>query len=251
MRKILLLLLLLEPLSNAYSQNNPTAYFIDQLNMVSTSSRIDTNAYGEVITVSEFKQNNVKLNAGMEMERYFLGTPFFMNGWYKGKVALEGSEPVSGLMAYDLNKNKLYYSKNQNSQAVELQPNDFTINGVQFSKFEGEYSGAGNYYYETLIMENPMLLKQYDCNYTQTKTQADHGYGSGSSSKYEGEFVQTVKYYFALDKRMNLVKNKKSFFRSMGEYSEDSFAYSKKEKLNLKKEEDIIKLGRYLAGLEK
>ncbi len=249
MNKLALILIGIFVSSSLRAQNLTPAYFVDRLNMESATSRIDTNDFGEVILVSEFKTNNVKVNSNMEFERYYLGTPFFENGWYKGKVILEGGEPVEGVMAYDLVRNVVYYSKNATTNAIELRPMDFTIGTTQFSKFEGEYSGAGNYYYETLVASSPMLLKQYVAKYSQSKSEVDNGYGSTSTDKYEGEYVKEIKYYVALDGRLNLVKNKKAFFRSLGPYSEEATAYVRREKLKIGDEEDTIKLITYLGTL--
>lgn len=66
----------------AFSQNNPTAYFIDRMNLQSSGSRIDTNSRGEVILVSEYKNRNVKQVSDADYSRMYMGTPFFENGWY-------------------------------------------------------------------------------------------------------------------------------------------------------------------------
>lgn len=160
---------------------------------------------------------------------------------------LEGGDPVEGLTAYDLNTNVVYYSPGPNKNAVELKPTDFTIEDVRFSQYKDEYSGAGAYYYETLHLGKVSLLKQYDCTYIQTKSDVDNGYGSGQNSPYEGEYKKAEKLYLVVNNTMNLVKNKKAFCKSLGDYYDKAKQYSSKNKLNINKEEDAIQLAKYLS----
>ncbi len=248
MNKLLLLSLFCFSVIAALAQNNPPAYFVDRMNLQASDSRIDTNSRGEVILVSEYKNRNVRQVADTDYTRMYLGTPFFENGWYQGKVVLQGSEPVEGLMAFDLNKNVVYYSPGPNKNSVELRPTDFTIKGKKFSQFKDEFTGAGAYYYETLVYGEVMLLKQYECTYVQTKSDVDNGYGSGQTSPYEGEYKKTEKLYLVVENALNLVKNKKVFYNSLGKHSDKAREYASKNKLNLNKEEDVIQLARHLSG---
>ncbi|AWV98857.1 hypothetical protein [Arcticibacterium luteifluviistationis] len=249
MKKTCLLFTILSISFASFSQNNPAAYFVDKVSAMSTGSRIDVNAEGDTILVSEYDTRNIKQNSNQSYERYYLGTPYLNNGWFKGKVVLEGSEPVEGLMAYNLVRNSVYYSKNQNTTAIELKPTEFTINGHSFSKFKNEIDGAGDFYYETLSLDAPMLLKMYDCKYSSSKSDVDNGYGSAKANKYEGKYEKKEKFYMVIENRMVLVTKKKSFLRSLGTYSQSAMAKVKKDKLNIKKQEDVISLSKYLSSL--
>lgn len=231
-----------------HAQNSTAAYFMDKINSASTGSRIEVNAKGDTILISEYKTGNVKLNSQQTFERHYLGTPYLNNGWYNGKMVLKGGEPVEGLMAYDLVRKSVYFSKNQHSQAIELKPDEFSINGLNFSKFNDEIEGSGNDFYETLVTSQPMLLKVYDCSYTPVKSDVDNGYGSSSAKAYEGEYSKKEKYYLVVNKKLILVKKKKSFLKSLGRYSSPAIAFVSKEKLNLKSQADIIHLATYLGS---
>ncbi|MFT5884710.1 MAG: hypothetical protein ACI9IP_001167 [Arcticibacterium sp.] len=249
MKKTFLLLPILSISFSSFSQNSSVAYFIDKFSNESTGSRIDVNAQGDTILVSEYDTRNVKQNSIQSYERYYLGTPYFKNGWFNGKTVLEGGEPVIGLMAYNLVRGSVYYSKNQSTAALELKATEFIINGHSFSKFKDEISGAGDDYYETLLAETPMLLKVYDCKYSTSKSDVDYAYGSAKANKYEGEFEKKDKFYMVIDNRMVLVTKKKSFLRGLGAYSQAATAKVKKDGLNMKKQGDVISLSKHLSNL--
>jgi hypothetical protein len=249
MKKISLMILFTSLLGIAHAQNSPAAYFLDKVNSASTGSRIDVNSKGDTILVSEYKTANVKLNSQQSFERYYMGTPYFNNGWYQGKMVLRGGEPVEGLMAYDLVRGSVYFSKNANSQAIELKPDEFSLNGHNFSKFNNEIEGAGNSFYETLVGSQPMLLKMYDCSYSPTKTDVDNGYGSASANAYEGEYSKKEKYYMVIDNKMVLASKKKAFLKSLGKHRTAAMKYVESKKLNLKNQADLIILAKYLGGI--
>jgi hypothetical protein len=234
---------------SSFAQNSTAAYFMDKVNSASTGSRIDVNSKGDTILVSEYKSDNVKLNSQQSFERYYLGTPYFANGWFQGTMVLKGGEPVEGLMAYDLVRGSVYYSQNAHTQAIELKPDEFSIIGHNFSKYQDEIQGAGNYFYETLVATEPRLLKMYDCAYTKTKSDVDNGYGSSAANLYEGTYTKKEKFYMVIDNRPVLVTKKKSFLKSLRKYSSAAEIHTKSAKLNLKNEEDIIKLATHLGNI--
>ncbi|MFT6880469.1 MAG: hypothetical protein ACI8UX_001800 [Psychromonas sp.] len=249
MKRIFLLFIILSVCLSSFSQNSSVAYFIDKVSDESTSSRIDINAQGDTILVSEYETKNVRQNSIQSYERYYLGTPYFKNGWFNGEIVLEGSEPVVGLMAYNLVRESVYYSKSQSTGVIELKPTEFIINGHSFSKFKDEISGAGDDYYETLSFEVPMLLKVYDCKYSTSKSDVDYAYGSTKANKYEGKFEKKDKFYMVIDNRMVLVTKKKSFLRRLGDYSQAATAKVKKDRLNMRRQEDVISLSKYLSNI--
>jgi hypothetical protein len=247
MKKISILVLFTFMTGIAKGQNSTAAYFMDKINSASTGSRIEVNAKGDTILISEYKTGNVKLNSQQTFERHYLGTPYLNNGWYSGKMVLKGGEPVEGVMAYDLVRKSVYFSKNAHSQAIELKPAEFSISGHNFSKFNDEIEGAGNDFYETLVSSQPILLKVYDCSYTPVKTDVDNGYGSSSAKSYEGEYSKKEKYYMVINNKLILVKKKKSFLKSLGKYSSAASGFVSKEKLNLKNQGDIVSLAMHLS----
>ncbi|WP_341227366.1 hypothetical protein [uncultured Arcticibacterium sp.] len=232
----------------SFSQDN-VAYFLDKISTASSGSRIDVNADGDTILVSEYNAKNVRLNTTQAFEKKYLGTPYFKNGWFKEKVLLEGGEPVEGLIAFNLEQNTLYYSKNKSTPSVELKPLEFRINGHNFSRYEDEIKGAGDYYYETLSYSEPMLLKLYDCKFIPSSSGVSTGYGSSNSSIYEGEFEKRERFYLVVDNKMVLVSHKKSFLKNLGKYSETASSIVKKDKLNMKKQGDILSLSKSLSEI--
>jgi hypothetical protein len=227
-------------------QNIPRQYFIDQLKIQSSESRIEKNKDGNTILISEFRGENVKLQSRMDMTRTYLGTPYFGDQWYMGSMYFKGGKEVNGVMAYNLVNNTLYYSLNENVQAIEVNPDKFTLGEVTFQSFDNQFIGTANFYYEAISDGEPKLLKQYIDTFVQLNSNDGSSYGSNPQGDYEGEFVKSSKYYIVIQKKLVLVTKKRSFIKSLGPYQKKAKVFVDHNHLNLKKEEDIINLIQHL-----
>lgn len=234
-----------------YSEAQESAYIVNSVSNTSKQSRIDTNSNGDVMLVSFYDQKNIQNNSYLKMEKYYKGTPFFMNGWYKGQMEIPGSKTVAGTMAYDLVNSVIYYIADPKLNAVELRPKGFTINDISFYNFKDEIKGAGNFYYETILTTEPRLLKQYTCTYSDINSALDNGYTTSSSSFYEGEYIKKENYYLIIDGKLELVSNKKRFLKSLGNYQNRAEKIIKENKLSLKNNEDIVFFAQKLGEIMK
>jgi hypothetical protein len=223
-------------------QNKQKLYFMDQLKIQSSDSRIEKNKDGIAILISEYRGENVKLQSRMDMTRTYLGTPYFGDQWFMGHMSFTVGKDVSGVMAYNMVNSTLYYSLNENVQAVEVKPNIFTLNGVTFQTLDSEFKGTAGHYYEILSNGEPKLLKQHIGKYIQLNATDGSTYGSNSQDDYEGSFEKIAKYYLVIQKELVLVSNKKRFYKSMGPYAKKGKTISDEKHLDMRKEEDILKL---------
>lgn len=238
--------LVLSPLL-VQSQTRETSYFLNQLSTASTGSEVRVNDKGDTILVSTYGGANVQLNTQMRMEVKYLGTPYYRNLWFKGQARLKGGEPSKGVLAFNVVKGVVYFaSQGSNLPAIEVKPERFALDGLVFYNFEDVYEGASTFYYNILVNSEPKLLKQYSGRYVQTKGDVEDAYGDSSTQEYEGKFLKEEAYYFVIQNQLVLVNRKKSFIKSLGPYEQKAKKIVQQEKLNLKKQSDIIKLAEML-----
>lgn len=230
------------------AQNKGRTYFMDELKIKSSNSRIEQNKYGQAILVSEYRGENVKLQSRMDMDRTYLGTPYFNDQWFKGNMSFRGGNDVTGVMAYNVVNNILYYSLNENVEAVEVQPDKFTLANTTFQKFDHLYNGTGDFYYELLYDGEPKLLKQHLGKFVPASNSEGGSYGANPDGEYEGSFTKTAKYYFVVQKQMILVRNKSKFFKALEPYTKQAKDICIKDELDLRVESDIIALVKSLGN---
>ncbi len=213
----------------------------------SNSDVIKVNSKGDTVLVSSFQSNNLNQQVRTEIEKINLGTPFFKNGWYKGNLTFQGSEPVTGTMAYNLVDGKPYFSISPNTPAVATNPKTFEIEGTRFYNFGNEYLNASDSYYEVVNDGEPVLLKEHLARYVKHSVDQQNGYDVSRPEEYAGEFQKFNKYYFVIQKNMVLVKNNRAFFKDLGPYASKAKEISSAKKLDLRKESDIRILAENLA----
>ncbi len=213
----------------------------------SAIDEITVNAKGDTVLVSRFDQNNVRLQVNNSLYRTYLGTPFFQNGWYSGTLTYQGSDPVKGTLAYNLVNGQVYYSHNPQAEAIVAHPKEFELKGVKFVNFEGEYNLAGKEYYQILYDGEPRLIKEYKGRMLKNNTENSDGYSFQKPEDYAGVFQKFNKYYFVVQKQLVLVSSKGKFLSGLGPYAQAAKAFVHTEKLDLKKESDIIKLAQHLS----
>ncbi|SOE23059.1 hypothetical protein SAMN06298216_3450 [Spirosomataceae bacterium TFI 002] len=231
---------------NSFGQNTTTGYFLNEVGMSAEGSTIEVNANGDTILVSNYNGNNLALNTPSTLVKKYMGTPYYGNKWYLGTVTMEGSDPSPGLVGFNVVKGVIYYSPDKNTQAIELSPPKFALDGLIFQQMNKEIQGAKKYYYNVLVEGEPMLIKQHTGKYSSTKDGVDVAYGTSSSNEFEGKFEKYEDYYFVIQKTLVLVKPKKSFAKAMGPYHHKVKEIVSKYNLDLSLPNDIIKLAHLL-----
>ncbi|MCP9769760.1 hypothetical protein EGI22_17790 [Lacihabitans sp. LS3-19] len=237
------LLILLTSFCSAFSQSAPYQFVIENVTTAATGSRIEVRGKDTVL-VSKYNNTSLKQSVQNELEFVYQGTPYFQNGWYKGRVILtDNANAAYGVIAYDLVKNMVLFTYANDKEAVEIKPFEFEINGHVFKKVNNQYAAAGNIYYEKLVEGETELFCQYVCDYVgKTSDGVITGYEANGDG-YEGHFKKKVYYYINFHEKMQRVgKN----FKIFGQDEEIAKAYAKKNKLSLKEPGELIEIVRYI-----
>jgi hypothetical protein len=245
MRNLIFIILFAAFFESKAQQSRERVLFMDKVSIPSSDSKIDVNANGDTILVSDFKFTNVKLQSNNDFTKVYKGTPFYNNGWFPGTVILEGGKESKGTMAFNLLTNSLFFSLGPDRNAIEVKPSEFTINGKKFRKFRNAYVAAGDIYYEQLVNGEIEIFKQYYCKLAGTTNGEKNGYEQ-SQNGYEGEFEKENHYFTIYHNKMARIGNK---FKVFGEYAQTAKLYATKENLKLNKEKDLIKIANYLNSL--
>ncbi|MBK9508053.1 MAG: hypothetical protein IPP61_18615 [Cytophagaceae bacterium] len=246
--KSIILFLSLAYLINCQAQEPPKEYFVQNLKFSSSDSKIDVNSEGDTILISYFKENNLRLNTINLKELIYKGTPFFMNGWFKGSVLLEpNGKSSAGLLGYNLAQNKLYVSLGANRDVMEIAPYEFEIEKHVFRKYNKQYAGAGDFYYEKLTEGHFELFRQNKCMF-YPKVSGDRTGYEASGDGYEGEFLKKTEYYVNWREKMQLVSNN---FKIFEPFSKEAKKYASENHLSLKKPAELIKVVNFVNEIAK
>ncbi|GAB3518803.1 hypothetical protein GCM10027442_39600 [Emticicia fontis] len=227
-----------------YNPAKDYRYFIrDEKTADNNQTKIVINEKGDTTLVAYYKAQNLGSRTTQEFTKVYKGTPYFKNGWFKGMMSAENGKDMHFLMAYNIHKNVVYVVKNSQGDALEVRPDEFTIEGHTFRKYE-------NIFLETLYLGQNIFLKGYDC-ILNTKSAEKTGYETqGADSEYEGEFRKYQKYYTIQDDMLRAV--------TLGKKALQSFPKGKKplleqfirnNKINLKTEQGLIEVFRYYDSL--
>ena len=77
----------------------------------------------DTVLISSYNNTNFRQNVQNELEFTYKGTPYFQNGWFKGKVTLTAdSKPGIGVIAFDLVKNQVFFTFSKDKEAIEIKP---------------------------------------------------------------------------------------------------------------------------------
>lgn len=237
-RSIIIIVLSIAPIASSMAQK----FFTVDQKIKSSDSRIEKNKDGQTILISEFSGQYANSANRIRAERKYLGTPFFEDQWFMGSMYVTENNKVSGVMAYNLVTKIVYYAANEADEATEVKPNKFSLGEIIFQKLKDVYNGAGDDYYEILSDGEPKLLKEHIGHYSPTYNGVRGTYGSSQQDQYEGTFEKRANYYIVIQKQLLLINNKKGFFKSLGPYAEKAIDFVDQENLNLRNEEDILKL---------
>lgn len=222
--------------------NNKYDYFLRKMQIAGSSdSRIVVNKNnGDTTFQAYYNSRDVVNNTQQEFIKTYKGTPFFKNGWYKGKISTESGKDMEFLMAFNMQKNELYIVEDINKDAITIKPEAFTIMGHHFSKFE-------NAYYEIIHISKNSLLKEYSCVLHSSNTEKT---GYESSGEYEGEFVKSSKFFILKDESVVQLPRGKNLLNLFGEKRPLVEEYIKTKNINLKSENGLVSVFKYYDSLE-
>lgn len=224
--------------------NNKYDYFLRKMQIPGSSdSKIVINKKnGDTTFQAYYNSKDIVNNTNQDFTKTYKGTPFFMNGWFKGKVNVESGKNMEFLMAFNVQKNELYIVQDQNKDAIVLKPESFTIAGHHFSKFEQAY-------YEVIYISKNTLLKEHSC-VLHTNSVDKTGYeASGGVGEYEGEFQKSSKFFILKDENAVQLPKNKQFYNLFGDKKATIEEYVKTNNINLKTENGIVGTFKYYDSL--
>lgn len=222
--------------------NNKYDYFLRKMQVAGSSdSKIVVNKNtGDTTFQAYYSSRDVVNNTQQEFTKTYKGTPFFKNGWYKGKMSTESGKDMEFLMAFNVQKNELYIVEDINKDAIAIKPEAFTIMGHHFSKFE-------NAYYEVVHISKNTLLKEHSCVLHSSNTEKT---GYEASGEYEGEFVKSSKFFILKDESVIQLPRGKNIFNLFGDKKPLVEQYVKANNINLKTENGLVSTFKYYDSLE-
>ncbi|WP_188764029.1 hypothetical protein [Emticicia aquatilis] len=222
--------------------NNKYDYFLRKMQIAGSSdSKIVVNKKnGDTTFQAYYNSRDVVNNTHQEFTKTYKGTPFFKNGWYKGKISTESGKDMEFLMAFNVQKNELYIVEDINKDAIAIKPEAFTIMGHHFSKFE-------NAYYEVIHISKNTLLKEHSCILHSSSTDKT---GYEASGDYEGEFVKSSKFFILKDESVIQLPRSKNFLNLFGDKKPLVEQYVKANNINLKTENGLVSTFKYYDSLE-
>ena len=178
------------------------------------------------------------------------GTPYLFEKFGQGKVVfVNGMESVDSNLNYSLVDHKLYYTQKKGLYVVNQQAKEFTLYSVDKEKnkiskqfmclFPSVDDNTPATFYEVLgIGEYLQLLK-----YTSKRIKESAVYGGAPLKEYVMDdlfyiYDKAAKKMLAMGSALSL----KSIKKTLPNYATQMDAYLNANKLNLKKEEDMIQL---------
>ena len=178
------------------------------------------------------------------------GTPYLFEKFGQGKVVfVNGMESVDSNLNYSLVDHKLYYTQKKGLYVVNQQAKEFTLYSVDKEKnkiskqfmclFPSVDDNTPATFYEVLgIGDHLQLLK-----YTSKRIKESAVYGGAPLKEYVMDdlfyiYDKAAKKMLAMGSALSL----KSIKKTLPNYATQMDAYLNANKLNLKKEEDMIQL---------
>mgnify|MGYP001200816300 CR=1 FL=1 len=225
--------------------NNKYDYFLRKIQVPGSSdTKIVVNKNGDTTLQAYYNARDIVNNSHQEFTKTYKGTPFFKNGWYKGKLSVETGKDMEFLMAFNEQKNELYVVEDPSKDAITLKPESFTIAGHHFSQFNKAY-------FEVIYIGKNTILKEHSCTLSSNGSVEKTGYEvSGGVGEYEGEFVKSYKYFtLKQDEAVQLPKGKQ-LLNLFGDKKSLVEEYVKVNKINLKSENGIVSTFKYYDSLE-
>ncbi|NBB19041.1 hypothetical protein GVN20_06710 [Runella sp. CRIBMP] len=224
-------------------ENKPYNYIVPESKIADSDHTIEVNKKGDTVFIAHYKGQDLINRSNQDFVRTYKGTPFFKNGWYRGKVQTGTGMEWEFVMAYNIQKEEVYLSNNPNMEATVMRPVSFTMAGHTFRQYK-------NQYYEVIYEGGSQIWKEYGCTLVFSKSGQRTGYeAEGGVNEYDGEFVKTVKYYLKEGDKLREIPSKNRLFKLFGAKSNDVKNYAKTKGLNLSKETNLVSLFRYYDSL--
>lgn len=224
--------------------NNKYDYFLRKIQVAGNSdSKIVVNKNGDTTLQAYYNARDIVNNSHQEFTKIYKGTPFFRNGWYKGKLSVETGKDMEFLMAFNEQKNELYVVEDSNKDAITLKPESFTIAGHHFSQFNKAY-------FEVIYIGKNTILKEHSCTLSANGSVEKTGYEvSGGVGEYEGEFVKSYKYFTLKQDEVVQLPKGKQMLNFFGNRKTDIEKFVKDNNINLKSENGIVSVFKYYDSL--
>lgn len=174
------------------------------------------------------------------------GSPYLRDEWTKGRVVLANGNFFEGVpLKYDLVADQLLFQTEEGQVLEFVQPvREFHFEGKDniyrsgFAPIDNHTSAS---FYQVLEDGNAKLLKKSDKVIREEKA-----YGTATITK---NIMEYTNYYIEGDDQMVRVKNEKDLLRALQGHEADLKDFIKKNKLKLKKEEDMVQLVKYYNSL--
>jgi tetratricopeptide (TPR) repeat protein len=225
------------------------SYNVLKSNTPALESKIEVATNGDTVLISKYVYQNPSNYSRQYFEKTYKGTPFFKNKWAPGTIYFEDGSVVNGTLAYNLTNNLVYYSLGNISDAMEAKPIGFTIDDNTFSKLNEKYENAYSGYFQMIFGGVKVdLFRQYSCIYRAQITGDRTGYEK-EGGIYEGTYDKLSKLFLGWNNNIFELKSNNGIYKQFGDYKAAMEKFGKENKVNLKKEEDIIKLAVYFSQL--
>ncbi|WP_443943688.1 hypothetical protein ACJVDH_12245 [Pedobacter sp. AW1-32] len=181
------------------------------------------------------------------------GSPYLFENWIKGTVTtLSGKKYNISDLKMDLIANKLLFkdsvnevlSFSENITSFALQPDESDSKTLIFKTgFSGSKGLRASDFVQVLTEGKTTLLKK-----TNKIVSESRAYNSSTVDK---SITTSIVYYFVNEDKENilLVLNKKNFAQNFSSHQDKIEAFLKDNKVNLKDEDDLIKIVTYYNAL--
>lgn len=182
------------------------------------------------------------------------GSPYFLDRWEKGTVQLDNGQTYSLDLKYDLLADELLF-RNKNGDSLNfVQPvKEFKLSYIDENKqqthlFRNGFPSTGaktneKSFYEVLYDGGTKLLKRRAKSTWMESTT----YGTANQTK---NITERVSYFIVKQGKIMPVKNdRKSVIAALGDKSAEMDKYIKDNKLDVKQDDDLIKLVTYYNSL--
>jgi hypothetical protein len=231
-------------LSGLMAQNSQSTSFVDNAEVL-YSSRIETNANGDTVLISELKTRSKNQQEFVKVHK---GTPFFKNKWFNGKMRLKNGEVIKGNMAFDLVNNVVQFSPFRIDEATEVRPEEIILDDHILKRQDDTFKNAMNYYYEVVHNEKSLILSRPVCRY-RPKTYAPKTGYEPEGDDIEGYFEKSESLFLASGDKLILIRSNWKFYEMFSDHKQDILNYVSNNKLNIKSKSDILRIIRYYDSL--
>lgn len=180
------------------------------------------------------------------------GSPFLSDSWNIGEVILKNGQRERANIKYDIYIDELIVKRGGGSIIINkplVKGFNYSLDGVIYNfSLVNMGEGKGNKYLHLLENGPVKLYKNYFT--TIKKGEVSTGYSSSRSSS--DQFINSHKYVYQMaDKPLTEVPKAKKIAEILPDFNKEISAFIKKERINTKREKDIIKVTNYMNNLLK